>query len=233
VCTCVRVCVRACSAGQRAAVACMWGGAGRVRQGRRNGLLPVHAMRSLTFVCVAGALLILSLVATGGFLPRAVPAPLAAVQRGPCNARRRRRADRQAAGGATRVCMRLVTGAARARGVCHLTVEASRGPVGLVAGAALVWCERMRGAGGALCVRVCGCACARAVLVGGQLLDACGGCGACASGPPEWLVACACHAPSHVRVCRRGFADSLSCYYGGIFAPCGASAAGRDSTRPV
>jgi hypothetical protein len=65
----------------------LWGGAGRVRQGRRNGLLPVHAMRSLTFVCVAGALLILSLVATGGFLPRAVRAPQAAVQRGPCNER--------------------------------------------------------------------------------------------------------------------------------------------------
>jgi hypothetical protein len=65
----------------------VWGGAGRVRQGRRNGLLPVHAMRSLTFVCVAGALLTLSLVATGGFLPHAVRAPLAAVQRGPCNTR--------------------------------------------------------------------------------------------------------------------------------------------------
>jgi hypothetical protein len=61
------------------------GGAGRVRQGRRNGLLPVHAMRPLTFVCVAGALLILSLVTTGGFLPRAVRAPLAAILRGPCN----------------------------------------------------------------------------------------------------------------------------------------------------
>jgi hypothetical protein len=36
-------------------------------------------------VCVAGALLILSRVAAGGFLPRAVRAPLAAVQRGPCN----------------------------------------------------------------------------------------------------------------------------------------------------
>jgi hypothetical protein len=57
----------------------------------------------------------------------------------------------------------------------RLTDEASRGPVGLVAGAALVWCERMRGPGGALRVRVCVCACAHAVLVSGQLLHACGG----------------------------------------------------------
>jgi hypothetical protein len=196
-----------------------------VRQGRRNGLLPVHAMRSLTFVCVAGALLILSLVATGGFLPHAVRAPLAAVQRGPCNTRTTTTT--------TTTCNALTTTTKGARGEVRSTDEASRGPVGLVAGAALAWCERMRGAGGAVCVRVCVCACARAVLVGGQLLHACGGCGACASGPPEWLVACACHALSHVRVCRRGFADSLSCCYGGLLAPCGASAGGRDSTRPV
>jgi hypothetical protein len=72
---CVRVCVCACAravlVGGHLLHAC-----GGVRQGRRHGLLPVHAMRSLTFVCVAGALLILSLVATGGFLPRAVRAPL-------------------------------------------------------------------------------------------------------------------------------------------------------------
>jgi hypothetical protein len=37
--------------------------------GRRNGLLPVHAMRSLTFVCVAGALLILSCCYGGLFAP--------------------------------------------------------------------------------------------------------------------------------------------------------------------
>jgi hypothetical protein len=69
--------------------------------------------------------------------------------------------------------VRLVTGTARARGACRLTDEASRGPVGLVTGAALVWCERMRGTGGALCVCVCVCvrvcACAHAVLVCGQL----------------------------------------------------------------
>jgi hypothetical protein len=137
VCACVRVCVCACA----------------------------HAVlvRSLTLVCVAGALLILSLVATGGFLPHAVRAPLAAVQRGPCNTR---------------------------------TTTTSAGQRAAVA---CMWG---------------------------------GGCGACASGPPEWLVACACHALSHVRVCRRGLADSLSCYYGGLLAPCGASAAGRGSTRP-
>jgi hypothetical protein len=89
-CVCVCACVRARMQCWSAGSCCMHvggGGVGRVRQGRLHGLLPVHAMRSLTFVCVAGALLTHSLVATGGFLPRAVRAPLAVVQRGPSTTR--------------------------------------------------------------------------------------------------------------------------------------------------
>jgi hypothetical protein len=103
------------------------------------------------------------------------------------------------------------------------------------------WWQALRSCGVNGCVEQAGrcvyvCACVRARMQcwsAGCCSMHVGGCGACASGPPEWLVACACHALSHVRVCRRGFADSLSCCYGGLLAPCGASAAGRGSTRPV